>query len=241
MKTIIIIPVRLNSTRLPQKALADINGKTMIRRVFEQANKVANTETYIACSEDIVANEITSFGGMYLMTDPDLPSGTDRIYAAYSELIANNDIDYIVNVQGDVPNIDPQIIEETINVLNVKTECDIATAIVKIDSEKKAENPNIVKAIIDQETNIVECHNFTRSKPNSEFLYEHIGIYAYRKSALEKFVKLPQSNSEKIEKLEQLRALDNNMRIFAYIIAKDSAPINVDTKEGLELARKLIA
>jgi|SaaInlStandDraft_6_1057023.scaffolds.fasta_scaffold37517_2 3-deoxy-manno-octulosonate cytidylyltransferase (CMP-KDO synthetase) len=244
MSSLIIIPARLGSTRLPNKILADINGKTMIRRVCDQARKVKNSNVYIACGDQQIASEVRSFAGKYIMTDPNLPSGTDRIYAAFSQLSLTSNYAYIVNLQGDVPNIDPAVIEETINVLNEKDECDIATAVIEFSDEGKANDPNIVKAIANfgANNNISECIDFKRGKPVdcNNLYYEHIGIYVYRKAVLEKFVKLDQSNREISEKLEQLRALDNGMRIFACLINSDKKPINVDTEASLEQARNII-
>jgi 3-deoxy-manno-octulosonate cytidylyltransferase (CMP-KDO synthetase) len=245
MSSLIFIPARLGSTRLPNKILADINGKTMINRVFDQANKVANSKVYVACGDNEIANEVERFSGNYVMTDPALPSGTDRIYSAFSQLDLDKNYEYIVNLQGDVPNIDPSVIEQTINVLDQEPICDIATAVIKLQDVEKASDPNIVKAIADFSNNktISECANFTREQPQNanDIYYEHIGIYVYRTEALLKFVKLSQSKREIDNKLEQLRGLDNGMRIFACLISDDQKPINVDTKESLEQARNLIA
>ena len=244
MSALIIIPARLDSTRLPKKILADIKGKTMIRRVFEQAEKVKGSNVYVACGDPQIASEVRKFGGRYVMTDPELPSGTDRIYSAFSQLRLTRDIEYIVNLQGDVPNIDPAVIEQAINVLEQEAECDIATAVIEFTDSAKAEDPNVVKAITGFEDgrDVAECSDFTRGKPQDKdgAYYEHIGIYVYRKRALEKFVKLYQSPRELSEKLEQLRALENNMRIFACLIDQDQRPINVDTEASLEMARNSV-
>ncbi len=245
MSSLIIIPARLGSTRLPNKILADINGKTMINRVFDQANKVPNSKVYIACGDEAIAREVKSFGGDFVMTDPALPSGTDRIYSAFEQLNLKDNYEYIVNLQGDVPNIDPAVIEQAINVLEQHNECDIATAVIEMTDLTKASDPNIVKAIAEFNTNktISECSDFTRLKPKNanNVFYEHIGIYVYRKSALLKFVKLKQSIREIDNKLEQLRGLDNGMRIFACLINPQQRPINVDTQDSLDQARKIIA
>ncbi|MDC0857125.1 3-deoxy-manno-octulosonate cytidylyltransferase [Rickettsiales bacterium] len=245
MSSLIIIPARLGSTRLPNKILADINGKTMINRVFDQAKQVLNSKVFVACGDIEIANEVESFSGNFVMTDSDLPSGTDRIHAAFSQLDLEKNYEYIVNLQGDVPNIDPSVIEQTVNVLDQESECDIATAVIKLQDVEKASDPNIVKAIADFSNNqtISECSDFTREKPQNanDIYYEHIGIYVYRIEALLKFVKLSQSKREIDNKLEQLRGLDNGMRIFACLINNDQKPINVDTQDSLEQARRLIA
>lgn len=242
-KVLIIIPVRLASTRLPNKPLADICGKSMIRRVYEQAVAANLGDVLIACDGEEIAAEIKKFGGKFVITDPELPSGTDRIYAAYKKF-HGEEFKVIVNLQGDLPNIDPQVIRAAADAA-LNHDCDIATVASRIKNESEITNPNVVKiAIAFQEEKLGRALYFSRcaipySKNNDADFYHHIGIYAYKKSALEKFVNLAPSLLERRESLEQLRALENDMKIFVKIV--DAHPLSVDTKEDLEIVTKLIA
>ena len=236
-KVIIIIPARLASTRLPNKPLAMIEGKTMIQRVYEQALKANLGEVIIATDGEKIANEIKKFGGKYILTNPDLQSGTDRIYSAYQLL--KQDFDIIVNVQGDLPNIDPRVISECVN-LALESDCDIATVASKISDISEINNPNVVKIALAQ--NGLALY-FSRSpipfsKNINDDYFHHIGIYAYKKNSLEKFINLTPSPLEKRESLEQLRALENGMKIAVKIV--DAHPLSVDTKEDLDKVINLI-
>ena len=236
-KVIIIIPARLASTRLPNKPLAMIEGKTMIQRVYEQALKANLGEVIIATDGEKIANEIKKFGGKYILTNPDLQSGTDRIYSAYKLL--KQDFDIIVNVQGDLPNIDPNVISECVN-LALENDCDIATVASKISDISEINNPNVVKIALAQ--NGLALY-FSRSaipfsKNINDDYFHHIGIYAYKKNALEKFINLMPSPLEKRESLEQLRALENGMKIAVKIV--NAHPLSVDTQEDLDKVINLI-
>lgn len=236
-KVIIIIPARLASTRLPNKPLAIIEGKTMIQRVYEQALKANLGEVIIATDGEKIANEIKKFGGKYILTNPDLQSGTDRIYSAYKLL--KEDFDIIVNVQGDLPNIDPNVIKECVN-LALENDCDIATVASKISDISEINNPNVVKIALAQ--NGLALY-FSRSpipfsKNINDDYFHHIGIYAYKKNALEKFINLTPSPLEKRESLEQLRALENGIKIAVKIV--NAHPLSVDTKEDLDKVINLI-
>jgi 3-deoxy-manno-octulosonate cytidylyltransferase (CMP-KDO synthetase) len=238
MKTIIIIPSRLASTRLPNKPLALINNKTMIRRVFEQAKKTNIADIVIATDSTLIADEINNFGGKFIMTNSDLPSGTDRIHSAFKSL--KEDFDIIVNLQGDLPNIDPTVINCCID-LAKNSNCDIATVASVIKDKSEITNPNVVKIAIGLDQNALY---FSRSPiPYSKNLdqkyYHHIGIYAFKKNALEKFVNLSPSPLEKQESLEQLRALENQMKISVKIV--DAHPLSVDTADDLEKISKIIS
>jgi len=245
-KILIVIPVRLASTRLPNKPLADICGKTMIHRVYEQAVKANIGEVLIACDGEEIAAEVKKFGGKFVITDPNLPSGTDRIYAGYKSFVKSGvgDFDVIVNLQGDLPNIDPQVIKDAAEAA-LKSDCDFATVASKISDDSEITNPNVVKIVIAfKEKNLGKALYFSRcpiphSKTSTADFYHHIGIYAYKKVALEKFVTLVPSELEKRESLEQLRALENDMRIFVKIVT--AHPLSVDTKEDLEKVTNLIA
>lgn len=245
-KVLTIIPVRLASTRLPNKPLADIAGKSMIQRVYEQAIKANIGDVIIACDGQEIAEEAKRIGAKFVITDPNLPSGTDRIYEAYKQISQDKDyiknIEIILNLQGDLPNIDPKIIASTADIA-LKQNCDITTIASKIIEKSEINNPNVVKiAIAFKEENVGKALYFSRSaipygKENEEF-YHHIGIYAYKKESLEKFVNLKQSALEKRESLEQLRALENDMNIYVNIVATN--PLSVDTREDLENVTKNI-
>ncbi len=237
-KIIIIIPVRLASTRLPNKPLVDIVGKSMIRRVYEQAKKAALGDVVIACDGEEIATEAKKIGAKFVITDPNLPSGTDRIYAAFKAL--KQDFDIIINLQGDLPNIDPKVIQASAKAA-LQANCDIATVASKIKNASEITNPNVVKIALAESG---QALYFSRSpipysKADFDEYFHHIGIYAYKKSALEKFVKLAPSKLEKRESLEQLRALENDMKIFVEIV--DAHPLSVDTRDDLEIVTKLIA
>ncbi len=241
-KFIIIIPVRLASTRLPNKPLVDIFGKTMIQRVYEKALEANIGDVLIACDGDEIAKEVEKFGGKYVITDPSLPSGTDRIFAAFKQVAADQNFDTIINLQGDLPNIEPSAIKDA--ALSLKDGFDIATIASKIKNPEEINNPNVVKiAIAFDKDNEGRALYFSRSpipfsQNQDQDYFHHIGIYAYSKNSLEKFISLPQSNLEKRESLEQLRALENNMKIAVKIV--NIHPLSVDTKEDLEKVKKEI-
>ena len=264
-KILTIIPARLASTRLPNKPLADIFGKSMIVRVFEQAQKANLGEVVVACDCQEIAQVIENVGGKAIITDPNLPSGTDRIYAALLQMPNYQDFEVVVNLQGDLPVIDPQVIIAAANAA-LQSDADIATVASVIKNEDEINNPNVVKIAIafGAHKNLGQALYFSRApipysvegaKSNSNHnhfdlasgdpqklglqegdiknkYYHHIGIYAYKRKALEKFVNLNPSPLEKRESLEQLRALENQMKIVVQIV--DSHPLSVDTKEDLE-------
>jgi 3-deoxy-manno-octulosonate cytidylyltransferase (CMP-KDO synthetase) len=241
-KIAIFIPARLASTRLPNKPMADIAGKTMIQRVYEKAVEADLGPVYVACDGDEIANHVRSFGGKFVITNPNLQSGTDRIHAA-SQAIAEK-FDLIVNLQGDLPNIDPQVIKAAADAAS-QHDCDIATVASKIKNRAEITNPNVVKiAVAFADDNCGKALYFSRaaipySKENAGDYYHHIGIYAYKKAALEKFVTLKPSILELRESLEQLRALENGMKIVVKLV--DAHPLSVDTQEDLEIVTKIIA
>ncbi len=241
-KVLTIIPVRLASTRLPGKPLADINGKSMIQRVYEQALAANIGDVVIACDGEEIAAEVKKFGGKFIITDPNLPSGTDRIYAAYKKF-HGEEFEVIVNLQGDLPNIDPKVIRAAAKTA-LENDCDIATVASRIKNEDEIHNPNVVKiAIAFKSEDLGQALYFSRcpipfSKEDAAIYYHHIGIYAYKKAALEKFVTLSPSILEGRESLEQLRALENNLKIFVKIV--EAHPLSVDTAQDLALVTKLI-
>ena len=234
VNTAIIIPARLAATRLPNKPLADIESIPMIIRVAQQARLSNAGDVFIACCGNEIANIAEHYGFRAIKTDPALPSGTDRVYAALQTL-SSQKYDLIINLQGDLPLIDPQIIVATKNLLT-QPYVEIATAACEIKEINKINDPNIVKTIL---TNNNQALYFTRTIALSGLgkPYEHIGIYGYKFKALEKFVQATQTDLEKREKLEQLRALEHNIKINVTIV--DSAPISVDTYNDLERVRLL--
>jgi len=234
-KILTIIPARLASTRLPNKPLADILGKTMIQRVYEQAIAADLGEVVIACDGEEIADVARKFGAKFVITDPALPSGTDRIYAAWQVL--DQDFEVIVNLQGDLPNIDPKVIRAAAYAA-LEQDCDFATVASKITNLDEITNPNVVKIARAENGRALYFSRSAIPHGKGDFLH-HIGIYAYKKSALEKFVTLPPSALEKRESLEQLRALENGMKIIVEIV--DAHPLSVDTKEDLAVVTKVIA
>lgn len=237
-KILIVIPVRLASTRLPRKPLANIVGKTMIQRVYEQAKKANIGDILIACDGEEIANEVKKFNANFVITDPNLPSGTDRVYEAFKSL--KKDYDIIVNLQGDLPAIDPKVIISCINSLS-NSAFEISTVASIIQDSKEITNPNVVKIAITQNGRALYFSRsaIPHSKKDFDEYFHHIGIYAYRKSALERFVSLEPSSLEKRESLEQLRAIENDMKIGVSIV--DSHPLSVDTAEDLAIITNLIS
>ncbi len=249
-KIAIFIPARLASTRLPNKPLADICGQAMIQRVYNQALAANLGEVFIACDGEEIALEVAKFGAKYIITDPNLGSGTDRIYAAFKQLDKKitDDLEVIVNLQGDLPDIDPKIINR-IGASCLKNDHQITTAASIIKDTNQINNSNVVKIALAPYKNSDKSLNqivsgralyFSRSPIpyGAGNYYHHIGIYAYNKKILEEFVSFEASNLEKREKLEQLRALENNIEIVVEIV--DSCPASVDTKEDLENIIRLI-
>ena len=241
MKIITLIPARLGSTRLPNKPLADIAGLPMIVQVVKRVLEAGISDICVAAAEKEIVEAVEKHGAKAVLTDPALPSGTDRIHQALQKILKNQDVDIIVNVQGDLPTIEPSVIAATINLIKTG-KYDITTAVAEITRDSEKTNPNVVKAIVnwnDEKTG--DGINFTReTKAASDGkYYHHIGLYVYKRSALEKFVKLPQSENEKRERLEQLRALDNGMKIG--VVKTNTVPLGVDTQEDLEKAREILA
>jgi 3-deoxy-manno-octulosonate cytidylyltransferase (CMP-KDO synthetase) len=224
------------STRLPNKPLADIKGKPMIVRVMERARAAGFGEPIVAAAEKEIADAVNAAGGIAVLTAPELASGTDRIFAALNTYKTMPK--YVVNIQGDLPTLDPAAIRLVIEVLQ-QTSCDIATLACKITRDSERQNPNVVKVVLvaDGEKKITRALYFSRATvPFADGdLFHHIGLYAYKIEALKKFVALPPSKLEQREKLEQLRALEAGMSIAVGII--ETVPLGVDTAEDLERAR----
>lgn len=239
MSIAIVIPARLASTRFPNKPLADIGGKPMIVHVMERAKKAGLGDVYVACCEEEVKEVVEAHGGLAVMTDAELPSGTDRIFQAIEKLGRSYEV--VVNVQGDLPSIEPSIIQQAADLLSDE-QVDIGTLAAKIEKDEEITNPNVVKIAmaIDEKSERGNALYFSRATiPHGEGdYYHHIGLYAYRWSALKRFISLPESPLEKRERLEQLRALENGMRIDVQIV--NTVPLGVDTPEDLENVKKVM-
>lgn len=235
---IILIPARLASTRLPGKPLADIAGAPMIVHVMRRAMEAKIGRVVVAAAEAEIVQAVEKAGGEAVLTDPDLPSGSDRIFEALNVVDPGGAYDVVLNVQGDLPTLDPGIIKVALNVLEA-TPADISTLVTEIDDETERANPDVPRAILALQpgAKVGRALYFTRgAAPYGQGPdYHHIGLYAYRREALARFVALPPSPLELREKLEQLRALEAGMRIDAALV--DTVPLGVDTPADLEKAR----
>jgi len=241
MKPIVIIPARMASTRLPGKPLADIGGIPMIVRVWKQATAAKVGPVVVACAEREIAQAVEFAGGRAVMTPPELPSGSDRIYAALNAVDHRFEHDVVVNVQGDLPALDPAHLRVAIETL-AAVGGDIATLAAEIDSEAEADNPNVTKVVAAWDVTAARGRAlyFTRARApwGKGPLYAHVGLYVYTRDALTRFVGLAPSPLEKREKLEQLRALEAGMHITVGRV--DSVPMSVDTPADLEKARAML-
>ncbi|MCH2322401.1 MAG: 3-deoxy-manno-octulosonate cytidylyltransferase [Hyphomicrobiales bacterium] len=237
MKNLIIIPARLESTRLPNKPLADINGEPMIAHVYKRAKEANIAKVIVAAGNVEIKEVIENIGGEAILTNPDHASGSDRIYEALNMYDKESKFDIIVNLQGDLPNIHKDALSKIISLLE-SNDADISTLGVKISSEEEFLNKNIVKAYVKNisESNYVDDFDRRFDIGKEEFLYHHVGIYGYKRKALETFIGFDQSESEIERKLEQMRAIENGMKIVLGLI--DELPISVDTQEDLEIARR---
>ncbi|WP_415304133.1 3-deoxy-manno-octulosonate cytidylyltransferase [Candidatus Pelagibacter sp. Uisw_090] len=240
-KTLILIPSRMAATRLPGKPLLKINNLSIISHVFKRAEEANIGEVVVATDNQEILNDVLRNGGRVILTSKNHKTGTDRIFEAYEKLNIKN-IDYILNLQGDEPDINK---EDIINLNNfmINHDVEIGTLAAKIQDDKMLNNKNLVKVITDKklvENNFPKALNFTRDNLStiSQNIYHHIGIYSYKVSVLKKFVSLDQTNNEKENKLEQLRALDNKIKINV-ALAK-SSPIGVDTEEDYLAIKKIM-
>lgn len=233
---LIIIPARLAATRLPQKPMAMIGNYPMIVHVWKRAMEAKIGPVLVACDSPEIADAIKKVGGEAILTDPNHPSGSDRIWEALSKYDPAKKYDIIVNLQGDLPTLDSKLLPVLLTALK-KPGTDIATLAAPITRQEEHDNPSVVKAVIAQSGRALY---FTRtSAPYGEGpRYHHIGIYGYTRSALERFVALRPSPLELREKLEQLRALENGLQIEVSVV--ETVPLGVDTPEDLERARSLL-
>jgi 3-deoxy-manno-octulosonate cytidylyltransferase (CMP-KDO synthetase) len=251
-RPLVVIPARLSATRLPNKPLADINGTPMIVHVWRRAVEAKLGPVLVAAAEAPIVDVVKQAGGEAVLTRPDHPSGSDRILEAVERFDPERRFDAVVNIQGDLPTIEPQAVRAALAALADpaagEPPVDISTIAAEIVREAEKTDPNVVKAIVAFTRGgsggvppLGRALYFTRvtapSGPGP--LYHHIGLYVYRRAALERFVRLPQGVLEKRERLEQLRALQNGMRID--VARVDTIPLGVDTPADLDRARALLA
>lgn len=239
MNPLIMIPARMAATRLPNKPLADIGGVPMIVRAYQQA-EASGLPVAVAAGDAEIVEAIEAIGGRAILTDPDLPSGSDRIRAAVDAIDPEGDFDAVINVQGDMPFASPGLATACSAILHGEPTCDIATLVAAEADATDRANPDVVKAVLAlaEGERQARALYFTRSTLYGDApIWRHIGVYGYRREALNRFCAAPQSPLEKREKLEQLRALEMGMQIWAAVI--DEAPLSVDNPADLEAARAL--
>tara|TARA_B100001059_G_scaffold139909_1_gene140055 strand:- start:286 stop:1023 length:738 start_codon:yes stop_codon:yes gene_type:complete len=239
-KIAIIIPSRLDALRLPNKPLEHINNKEMILHVYEAAKKTNTGEVYVATPDKKIMDVVTTHGGNAILTSLNHQTGTDRVYEVFKDhLKAEPNI--IVNLQGDMPNINPKAIKDLILYMN-KGQCDIGTMASEFGSEKELTDENNVKVIVKEKlriNNFCKAIDFSRvSSTKDDNIYHHVGIYAFTNKALVRYVSLKRSKLELERKLEQLRAIENDMSIHVGYI--NSSPISVDTKNDLIEVKKIM-
>lgn len=238
---VVLIPARMSATRLPNKPMADIHGLPMIVHVWKRAAEADIGPVVVATDSDVIADAVRSAGGHAVLTRADHPSGSDRIFEAVERFDPEGRHDIVVNVQGDLPTIEPAPIRAALALLDDPA-VDLSTIVSIITREDERTAPSVVKAIgTPIGENRFRALYFTRATaPTGEGpLFHHIGLYAYRRAALRRFVALPPAPLEMREKLEQLRALENGMRIDFAVV--DTVPLGVDTPEDLDRARAMLA
>ncbi|MBT5263660.1 MAG: 3-deoxy-manno-octulosonate cytidylyltransferase [Rhodospirillaceae bacterium] len=238
---IILIPARLASTRLPDKPLADIHGETMIVHCWRRAVEADIGRVVVASADAAIADAVLAAGGEAVLTDPAHPSGSDRIHEGVQLADPNGRHDIVINMQGDSPNLAPIALHATLDLLS-NPNVDIGTVAAETVDEDERDDPSAVKAVVawEKDENHGRALYFTRATaPSGDGpLYHHIGLYAYRRTALERFVALPRSPLEIREGLEQLRAMEAGMRIDVACV--DTVPLTVDTPADLARARSLM-
>jgi 3-deoxy-manno-octulosonate cytidylyltransferase (CMP-KDO synthetase) len=249
MTPLIVIPARLAATRLPRKPLADISGAPMIVQVWRRAMESGVGPVVVACDAPEVAEAIQAAGGEAVLTEPDLPSGSDRVWQAVGRYDSAGRHDVVVNLQGDLPTIDPESLRAALTPL-AEPSVDIATIAAPIQDARERHDPNVVKVAAPFETDRADAPESARALYFSRCaipwdggdarqpLYHHIGVYAYRRAALARFVSLPPGMLERRERLEQLRALEAGMRID--VARVDTIPLGVDTPADLARAREIL-
>ncbi len=240
MKTLVIIPSRLSASRLPGKPLLKINGLSIISHVYKKAQEANIGEVFVAAEDQEIIEDVKKNGGEAILTNNNHKTGTDRIYEAFVKL-GRTDIDLIMNLQGDEPLMNIEDIQK-LNKHMIQTKRDLGTLAAKINNKKVFENHDIVKVITEEsldDTKFPRAINFIRklNKENNQ-AYHHLGIYCYNVEILKKFISFKQSQNEIENRLEQLRALDNNINVNV-ALAK-SSPIGVDTKEDFMAIKKIM-
>ena len=239
--TAIIIPTRLKAKRLPNKPLVEINGLPMIVHVLKRAKESQVGKVFVATPDNEILNIVKKNGGQAILTKPDHPSGSDRIYEAYlKELKDKDNVDLIINLQGDMPNIKPEAISKLEKLMKVNS-CDIGTLASPIKNKDEITESNIVKVQLEQDLkndDFLIAKDFFRIKKDlkNEKIYHHIGIYAFTNVALTKYVKLSRSKLEIERNLEQMRAVENNLVVKVGL--SDSTPLGVDTEADLKKVSK---
>jgi 3-deoxy-manno-octulosonate cytidylyltransferase (CMP-KDO synthetase) len=229
------------ATRLPNKPLADIGGVPMVVRVLRQAEAAGAGPVAVAAGDWEILEAVEAAGGRAVLTDPALPSGSDRIRAALEALDPEGRHDAVINLQGDMPFVDPAVVSACVGLLNDQPACDVATVVAAESSTTDRANPDVVKAVLalPEGARAGRALYFTRSTLYGEGpIWRHVGIYGYRREALIRFTELQPSPLERREKLEQLRALEAGMQLWAAVL--DEAPISVDTPDDLERARAAV-
>jgi 3-deoxy-manno-octulosonate cytidylyltransferase (CMP-KDO synthetase) len=240
LNPLIVIPARMAATRLPGKPLADIGGQPMIARVVARALATGLGPVAVAAGDEEILAPAQAAGARAVMTDPDLPSGSDRIHAALSQLDPDGLYDPIINLQGDMPTFDPAILIKALEAYRAFGDADLATLVSPSDLASERADPNLVKAIVsftDEAATLGRCLYFTRADaPTGQGpVQRHVGLYVWRRAALARFVQAPPSPLELREKLEQLRALELGMSVVTGVV--EAFPKGVDTFEHLEAAR----
>ena len=241
MPALIVIPARLSATRLPNKPLAMIGDAPMIVHVWRRAVQAEAGPVIVAAGDREIADAVTAAGGEAVLTDPALPSGSDRVHAAAEIYDPDGKFDVVVNVQGDLPTLDPKLVAASVTPL-ADPVIDIATVVARITREEELHDTAVVKAALSLAPGAVTgpalyfSRNLIPSGPGDH--YHHIGIYAFRRAALRRFVTLTPTVLEVRERLEQLRAIENGMRMAAALV--DTIPLGVDTPADLERARRLL-
>jgi 3-deoxy-manno-octulosonate cytidylyltransferase (CMP-KDO synthetase) len=238
---VVVIPARLAATRFPDKPLADLLGEPMIVHVWRRAMAAEVGPVLVACGDAAIADAVRTAGGEAVMTDPDLASGSDRVHQAVQRFDPDGAHDAVINVQGDLPTIDPRVISAALEPLS-DAAVDISTLAAEITEPRERTDPNVVKVVValPKGGTIGRALYFSRATvPSGDGpLYHHIGLYAFRRAALDRFVSLPESPLERRERLEQLRALEAGMRVDAALV--DTVPLGVDTPADLTRARSIL-
>lgn len=242
-KTVVLIPARYNSSRFPGKPLAMIQGKSMIQRVYENC-KLSGFECAVVTDDERIEKHVKDFGGNAVRINDDVPSGSERISLAFERFYKKDQFEIVINVQGDEPLLNGEVLRE-LSSFHAQSDYDIATLIrPRMSDEKDFTNPNVVKAVYCEDSK--KCLYFSRASlpffrdnETSYQWYQHIGVYSYKAEALERFIKLPESKLENLERLEQLRALENQMNIGAIISTQKL--VGVDVPEDIKKVEEVLS